>query len=95
MKLTSQDRLKFLSRQVSRAEAALAELRTRTVEGLLRPGIPRSQLETAEEALATAEALLLLAAERDLLWQNVSADMKTENVETLVSALPIPAAEKS
>lgn len=94
MKLTAQDRLKFLSRAVGRAEVVLAELKTRQVAGLLRPGIPRSQLETAEEALAAAEALLLLAVEREAVWNALQATSRA-NAATLAPPPPIPDADES
>ncbi len=94
MKLTSEERLKFLARQVTMAEARLNFLEREESHYQGQRDYP-AMLERAQEALATAEALLLLTAERDLLWRNALEAISPEDVATPAPAPPTPAAEKS
>src|ERR1700749_23385 len=85
----------LLSRQVFRARENLAIVKNQPMRDLQDY---QAGVEIAEEMVATAEMLLLIAQEREALWRQAQAALQTTpptTAETLVPAQPIPDAKKS
>jgi hypothetical protein len=90
-------RLQILVRQVKREMKALERLRQDAAQYQGQRDYP-ALVELAEERLASAEALLLLAREREVLWHKVesaSQALRPPSAPPSAPEVPTPLAKPS
>ncbi len=94
MKLGSPERISLLMRQAARAQERLTALQLDSDKYQGQRDFP-ALLMKAEEALATAEILVLLARERETMWQLASEISNPEIVRSPALEAAIQAVVKS